>query len=262
MRKNQSDESFRVRNNLSVEHFNTIGAQFQTAKNIIENEERRKLKKRPEKASPLYAKVLKMDADMEDEKHKVLTRLMSELKMSQANKEAIKGDELQLREVIAESNLRIRDRMSGRSILHEASAYGHTFLVRTLCREYFADFDRKTLIGEVTPLHLAVTGGHRQVCYMLLQQGADVHAEDKYGNRAAHYCFSRGVLKLLISKGASVLVKNRTGLSPRQYYMEHTAVEEISPRYLQFLQESEDEELKKKLSIDVECYKSMLLLGI
>ena len=43
----------------------------------------------------------------------------------------------------------------GRSLLHEACAYGHRPLVICLVEEFDADIHKRTLLGRDTPIHLA-----------------------------------------------------------------------------------------------------------
>lgn len=57
----------------------------------------------------------------------------------------------------------------GRSLLHEACAYGHRPLVICLVEEFDADIHKRTLLGRDTPIHLAARHGFRPIVFILLQ---------------------------------------------------------------------------------------------
>ena len=67
-----------------------------------------------------------------------------------------------------------------------------------------------------TPLHYAARSGHKEVVELLLANGANVNAEDEYGDTAL-YCAANGnknLVALLLSKGAKVNIKDRAGFTP------------------------------------------------
>ena len=70
-----------------------------------------------------------------------------------------------------------------------------------------------------TPLHIAVSEGHLDICQMLLERNADVRAHDYSGNTALHFAASEGHLetaRLLLERGADVNSQNNEGLTPLQ----------------------------------------------
>ena len=70
-----------------------------------------------------------------------------------------------------------------------------------------------------TPLHLAVSEGHLDICQMLLERNADVRVRDKSGNTALHFAASEGHLetsRLLLERGADINSQNDEGLTPLQ----------------------------------------------
>lgn len=121
---------------------------------------------------------------------------------------------------------------NGRQAIHLAAWKGHLDVVKALVEEYSASVDERAVvkpdhIGKVevkvdsttrkplpgsegtlmTPLMETVNESRLEVARYLLGAGADVHAQDRYGNSAlmfTTYSQDAGMADLLISYGASV----------------------------------------------------------
>ena len=70
-------------------------------------------------------------------------------------------------------------------------------------------------------------------------------AKDFWGCTSVHYCKMKNVLKLLISKDASVLTKNYAGLTPLQFYLKKVPIQDQDAKYLWYLREAEEAEIKR-----------------
>ena len=81
-----------------------------------------------------------------------------------------------------------------------------------------------------TPLMHAATSGNQGLIQLLLQNGADVHASDKRGFRAVHYCSSVSALKLLQSFGANFYVMDESGMT-----IMHAAARTWKPAVMEWL---------------------------
>ena len=69
----------------------------------------------------------------------------------------------------------------------------------------------------ISPLHLAVFTGNRQLCELLLSNGASVNARDNNGSTPLHIAALRGnkdIALFLISSGADVNIKDNEGNTP------------------------------------------------
>ena len=58
-----------------------------------------------------------------------------------------------------------------------------------------------------TPLHIAAGNGHTEVVELLLEKGADINAKDEYGGTPLHYAALKGqteVAEFLLEKKADV----------------------------------------------------------
>ncbi len=121
---------------------------------------------------------------------------------------------------------------NGRQAIHLAAWKGHLTVVKALVEEYSASIDERSVvkpdhIGRVevlvdsttkkplpgpegtlmTPLMETVNESRLEVARYLLAAGADVHAQDRYGNSAlmfTTYSQDAAMADLLISYGASV----------------------------------------------------------
>ena len=76
------------------------------------------------------------------------------------------------------------------------------------------DYDQKS---GFTPLHIAVSEGHLDMCQMLLEHKADVRARDNKGNTPLHLAFSGDHLeisRILLEYNAEVNSPNKDGSTP------------------------------------------------
>jgi len=65
-----------------------------------------------------------------------------------------------------------------------------------------------------TPLHAAAANGHLKMCQTLLEQGADINAQDLAGSTPLHLAAGRGhheTVSLLLEYGANATIKNARG---------------------------------------------------
>ncbi len=90
--------------------------------------------------------------------------------------------------------------------LHHAASRGHKGIVQLLIDHardngLALDINAKGEWNQVTPLHEACTGGHLDTVKILLVNGADINATNKYGLQPLHIAASEGyqdILQLLI----------------------------------------------------------------
>jgi len=71
-----------------------------------------------------------------------------------------------------------------------------------------------------TPLHLAAEKGYVDVCQILLEAGADLHAKNRKGFTPLHLAAQNGhieVCKLLLEAGANQYITDINGLTPLHY---------------------------------------------
>jgi hypothetical protein len=146
---------------------------------------------------------------------------------------ARRGDLAGVRAAIAagaEPTMQLED--NGRQAIHLAAWKGHLDVVKVLVEEYAASADERAVVkpnrtGRVavpvdstsrkplpgpegtlmTPLMETVNESRLEVARYLLDAGADVHAQDRYGNSAlmfTTYSQDAAMADLLISYGASV----------------------------------------------------------
>ena len=169
----------------------------------------------------------RMERAREEIHRRVLHQLderLRKMSVSEAMLQTVLGDEYLVR---LELDLRLhpideRSSATGHTLLSEAASRGYVPIVRMLLKDFGADPNIPTLLGASSPLHLAVIGSHRQIAAMLIIHGADVEAEDRYGNCPFHLVSNIKVLRLLLKHGANILKKNKAGLTPLQYYLQHT----------------------------------------
>ncbi|CAM9800134.1 unnamed protein product, partial [Phaeothamnion confervicola] len=105
-------------------------------------------------------------------------------------------------------NVDARSPTTGRAALHESAVRGDNASAALLLKAG-ASVGLRTFLGGDTPLHLAAAAavarpGARDVAALLVQHGADLDATNRYGQTALHYTTSPLVVKLLITRGASV----------------------------------------------------------
>lgn len=129
-------------------------------------------------------------------------------------REGFKNDEILYLLRSGSMHVDARDATSGRSLLHEAAAYGNESLIDLLMTEFAADIHRKTYIGSDTPLHLAVSFDCKSTVSLLLKYGADPNVRDKYMSTPLYYASSQAVVLILHENGGSALVKNSSSETP------------------------------------------------
>jgi Fe2+ transport system protein B len=80
------------------ELFNATGSQYSTLQNFIQNSERKRISKNASNYdSKFEKKIADIELSMKEKKQEILLRYLKESSMTQANKMAIIGDEMSLR---------------------------------------------------------------------------------------------------------------------------------------------------------------------
>lgn len=150
------------------------------------------------------------------------------------------GDEFNLRQEIEKGwNVNERDITTGRTPLIEAVAGGHFHIVRMLCNEFKVDVDKRTLLGDCTPLHVAVDMGFRQIASLLITHGASLNAVDKRGCTPLHLAKKMSLAKLLCKYDTNPCIRTREGLRPSEYYAKYCDSLEFDKEIELFLAEKE-----------------------
>ena len=85
----------------------------------------------------------------------------------------------------------------------------------------------------------------------------NINVTDALGNTALHYASKKGIAKLLILHGASLMIQNIEGLNPLQYYMKYVDTDTQDLKYIAFLSESYENERKGRFMNDVIEIKSI-----
>jgi ankyrin repeat protein len=78
-------------------------------------------------------------------------------------------------------------------------------------REFLAAGVDASALG---PLSAAASGGHKRFVELLIANGADVTAKNKYGSTPLHTAATREIAELLITNGADINAKINDGSSP------------------------------------------------
>jgi ankyrin repeat protein len=101
--------------------------------------------------------------------------------------------------------------------LHRAARNGHERVVRTLVQKgaWVSVIARRS--NGVTPLHLAIHGGHVPTALLLINSNCNVYTEDDNGDTAMHVAARRGmhsIVLLLAQRLANVDAFNDNGFTP------------------------------------------------
>ncbi len=104
-----------------------------------------------------------------------------------------------------------------RTSLHYAACWGLFSVAEFLIIEHSQDVCSRDSTDNATPLHLASRNGHVKAACKLIERGADVVAQNNYGQTPLHFASQRGqvdVARMLIERGADVAIQNRDGQTP------------------------------------------------
>lgn len=105
--------------------------------------------------------------------------------------------------------------LSGRTVLHWASYYGHDKIVKMLLMTHVNVNIKDD--ENVTPLHLACMCGNVEIVQLLVENGADISAMDKYLRTPMHYAArtaSSGIVKYLLENKANPDAADDAGDTP------------------------------------------------
>lgn len=109
----------------------------------------------------------------------------------------------------------ICNEITGNTALHHAAEIGNTEIVKLLVAALSRDgFDIDLKGGNYTPLHLAIQEDHFDVIQILLNFGAKVDEQDKYGYTSLHHAAKIGniqAIKLLLEYKPNLDLKNCDG---------------------------------------------------
>ena len=120
------------------------------------------------------------------------------------------GDDRSLRNMLTSGQLSVtaKDPSTGRSILIAAVVANQCLIVRMLVKDFNANVDDISLLGQLSSLHFAVIGGYRQIILFLLSSGANVNYQNRQGCTPLHLVSTLGITKLLLKYGADPLIRS------------------------------------------------------
>ncbi|KAI8512524.1 Multidrug resistance-associated protein 4 [Branchiostoma belcheri] len=138
--------------------------------------------------------------------------------------------------------------LGGCTAMHWACDGGHGQVVDWMIQDG-AEVDVKDYKSGWTPLfRVAALNGDPQIAQLLIQAGADVNRKDKDGKTPLMIAALNGhkkLVQLLVESGADFKVKNEFG--SRAVEMAHTFDRRPVVKYLEELQESDEEKRKQRL---------------
>ncbi len=91
-------------------------------------------------------------------------------------------------------------------LVHQSTSSGDIETLRYLL-DHGAKVDRRSIIDEATPLHIASYSGDEAITRLLMARGADINAQMIGGNTPLHMALAGGqvaIAKLLLDRGAEV----------------------------------------------------------
>ena len=100
------------------------------------------------------------------------------------------------------------------SSLHYAALCGLQVVVKFLIIEHSQDVYSRCSDDKSSPLHLASDRGHRDVALVLLEHGADITAQTKFGLTPLHEASNVEVARLLLEHGADATAQTKDGSTP------------------------------------------------
>ena len=128
-----------------------------------------------------------------------------------------------------EQNRRVEKLLSPlRTSLHYAALWGLHSIVEFLIVEHSQDVHFRGFTDNVTPLHLASKYGHVTAADILIERGADLSAQDKYGKTPLHLALEKEqveIARILIECGADLTARDVDGKTPLHLALEQGQVE-------------------------------------
>eukprot|EP01038_Epipyxis_sp_PR26KG_P015518 gene15518-20946_t len=104
--------------------------------------------------------------------------------------------------------------------LHIAAENGHVDMVRLLL-EHGAVVDSLVATSKSTSLILAGRGNKSEILKVLLEAGANIHAENAFGNTAFHEACREGYeksIEILLAAGSNINGENHKGSTPLHFF--------------------------------------------
>jgi ankyrin repeat protein len=124
--------------------------------------------------------------------------------------------------LMAKADIGISDDQ-GRTALHYAVMCNSLPCVQAIIETNSNDMNLIDTAGQ-SALHLACANGSSEVVHYLLSfQSCDINLQDEKGSTALHYSVrtnNPGLIQVLLSKGASVVLKDQRNMTPLQYSIE------------------------------------------
>jgi hypothetical protein len=166
------------------------------------------------------------------------------------------GDDEKLREEMKKPGfvLNERDIATGKNVLMEAISSGHYHLVRMLLYEFHAKPNLCSILGNLSPLHMAIDKGYRQIASILITRGADVNAIDSRGCTPMHYVTKISLARLLHRYPVDCCVRSKEKLRPSEHYQKYCAPEEFNVDLAAYLAD-------KEAAQDIRAFRKLTVAG-
>jgi ankyrin repeat protein len=100
------------------------------------------------------------------------------------------------------------------SPLHYAAFWGLHAIIKFLVIEHSQNVCSRDFLDWATPLHLASRQGHVETVRVLLELGADVTTQNKYGLTPLHLTSQAEVGQILLERRANVVAQSDSGWTP------------------------------------------------